>query len=144
MLSGCKGSSAPTAPKFGLSPIAKECEFLQEFCMSKQYPKKNLRIAKFFDELTSAEPATDRDSALSLMKKVMNRSEDRYDLPHYERMNVFPFDCGWSDLDQDPCYWDDRAGNKHRVYLYNDGTIIIKRLPGLDEVLVEKAGGGAR
>lgn len=75
------------------------------------------------------------------MKEVMNELEDGFEnVPAYARMQVFSFDCDWRDLEKNPCYWDDHASNRHRVYIYDDGRIVIKKLPTLREVVIDKPG----
>ena len=112
--------------------------------MSNSYPRKRVRFETFVTNLRSARPATDRGGALLLMMQVMEDVENQYDLPDYERMRVFSFDFGWENLERDPCYWDDRAGNRHRVYIYDNGRILIKRLPDLHEVVIDKPGDSTR
>lgn len=97
--------------------------------MTKTYPTKGERFKMFIDSLETADPATDRNSALELMTRVMKEIEGQFDLPSHETMKVFPFDCGWENLESDPCHWDDHAGNRHRVYLHNNGFVEIYRLP---------------
>lgn len=34
---------------------------------------------------------------------------------------------GWKNLDADPCYWDNQYQKKIRIYVHNNGTIIMQR-----------------
>ena len=107
----------------------------------KKYAKQSVRLADFVEKLNLARPACNRADALELMTKVMDEVEDSYEnVPAHERMRVFSFDCNWNDLDKNPCYWDDQASNRHRTYIYDSGRIVIKKLPALDEILIDKLG----
>jgi hypothetical protein len=103
------------------------------------YPPKSSRFAEFIEQLASQRPATSREDAVSLMTRVMNAVEDRHGLTrgdYTHRMNVFPLNLGWRNLDADPCYWDDSVTGTHRTQVFNNGRIVITRLKKpVDEVL---------
>ena len=35
---------------------------------------------------------------------------------------------GWKDIDQTPCYWDSKTSPGVRIYLHDDGTIVMQRI----------------
>ncbi|MGQ5628754.1 hypothetical protein [Enterobacter cloacae] len=104
-------------------------------------PSKYFRFKLFIAELQKHAPASNREEAVSFMKKIMNDIENRYNLPkndYITRMHVFGLDCnmGWKDLDSDPCYWDDMEKKNHRTYVYNNGRIVIKNIKVSPELIV--------
>jgi len=79
------------------------------------------------------------------MKEAMNFIEDSHGLDptnYALRMNVFGLDIGWRDLDKDPCYWDDAQTKTHRTKVYNNGRIVILRIKGAEELIIDKPGAG--
>ncbi|MGE8397150.1 MAG: hypothetical protein ACN6NT_06075 [Comamonas sp.] len=47
---------------------------------------------------------------------------------------------GWHDLDKDPCYWDSKTSPGVRIYLHDNGEIVIQRIndAGQHEILFHK------
>ncbi|MGN1055358.1 MAG: hypothetical protein ACI4QS_01425 [Comamonas sp.] len=47
---------------------------------------------------------------------------------------------GWHDLDQNPCYWDSKTSPGVRIYLHDDGQIVMQRINdgGQHEILFHK------
>lgn len=107
-------------------------------------PNKSVRFAAFIIQLNASAPASSREDAVALMKRVMKAVEDSYGLPpdnFDQRMNVFSLDAGmgWMDLDSDPCYWDDSFSKTHRTKVYSSGRIVITRLKEPCEVVLDKS-----
>jgi|SRR5690554_2785808 len=91
------------------------------------------RVKIILGRLLQAEPASDRESANQLIKDVVNSVEDEfsglpYDVTKYnDRMYFYSLHIdGWEDLDGDPCHID--LNGKHRVFLFNNGSIKIDRM----------------
>lgn len=108
--------------------------------------QKRERMRIFFERLKAAEPATSRDDALALMKRIMDQVEDEFSgLPWSnfgQRMHIYGFEplYNWQNLEGNPCWWDDAQSRVHRTELYNDGRIVIKRLSGTSELMLDKPG----
>lgn len=47
---------------------------------------------------------------------------------------------GWHDLDKNPCYWDSKTSPGVRIYLHDDGEIVMQRIndTGQQEILFHK------
>lgn len=105
------------------------------------------RFDVFLRELAAAPPAFSRESALNLVKQIMNKVEDEYsNLPwsnFASRMHVYGFEpeFNWKDLDKDPCHWTDAQAKKHRIALYHNGRIqIFSLLQDSDTTILDKNG----
>ena len=91
------------------------------------------RVKIILERLQQAKPASDRESANQLIKDVVNSVEDEFSgLPYdmtkpTDRMYFYSlFIDEWQDLDGDPCHIN--LNGKHRVYLFNNGSIKIDRI----------------
>lgn len=108
------------------------------------YPSRTERFKQFIEKLRVHPPASSREDAVSLMKRLMKEVEDSNQLPpdnYGDRMNVFSLETGWSDLRCDPCYWNDANTAKHRTYVYNNGRIVIERIKvGEEGLILDKPG----
>lgn len=108
------------------------------------FPPRYERFQQFIEKLRAHQPAANRQDAVSLMKRLMKEVEDYHQLPSADftkRMSVYPLNCGWRDLESDPCYWDDASTHKHRTFVYNSGRIVIKYVfQGADTLVLDKPG----
>lgn len=109
--------------------------------------KKEVRFAQFISQLGAARAATGREDAVALMKSIMITVEDSHCCS--DRMEVYSLNAefGWVDLDVDPCIWNDHmsASNQtHRVYVYNDGRIVIDRVKSPYKRILNKEGAAQR
>jgi hypothetical protein len=105
---------------------------------------KRQRFAIFIARLKDAPAVDSRESALELMKHVMDKVEDEHSgtgrTDFSERMHVWGWGFQWTDLDKDPCCWDDTAGKVHRMQIFNNGRIVITNLKSSGSVVLDKPG----
>ncbi|MBE3976996.1 hypothetical protein HJ138_22490 [Vibrio parahaemolyticus] len=104
------------------------------------------RVKIILERLKQAKPASDRESANKLIKDIVNSVEDEFSgLPNditkpNDRMYFYSLLIDeWQDLDCDPCHID--LNGKHRVYLFNNGSIKIDRMaPDPPKEIFSKSG----
>ena len=106
-------------------------------------PSKADRFKAFIDRLDLANGATDRESALALMKRIMTEVEDELVGPNAlfsDKMHVYGWEFEWKDLHANPCYWDDNWAKVHRTQIYGDGRIVISKLRPQTVAILDKPG----
>jgi len=104
------------------------------------------RVALFFEKLRIHPPVTNRQEAVSLIKRLLTEIDDADGLVPGDfttRLNILAIsaDYGWKNIESDPCYWDDNKTKTHRIYLYNSGRIVIERVKeGEERLILDKPG----
>lgn len=96
------------------------------------------RISLFFEKMRVHLPVANRQEAVSLIKRLLTEIDDSDGVTPGDftiRMSIPALnpELGWKNLESDPCYWD---GMSHRIYLYDNGRIVIERIKIGDERLV--------
>ncbi|WP_284337054.1 hypothetical protein [Comamonas sp. NoAH] len=105
------------------------------------------RIFSFLTALENSPACSCREEAFQLVKKLwveanlsMHASQEVLTAIRTLELDEAH---GWVDLDRDPCYLPNVQESDVRLYLHNDGTIVIQRMElGVHPILLFKLGCG--
>ena len=82
------------------------------------------------EELHNLPAASSRGQAYTQFMQVCARIESRLtadDRAAAElRERPLSLQHGWHDLDKDPCYWQDQSQPSTRIYIHNNGQLLIQ------------------
>jgi hypothetical protein len=80
--------------KLKLNTLVMSDPLTKETAVQYQYPPKAQRFKVFIDRLSDAPAASNRESALALLKRIMGEVEDEcvgVDVPYSDKMHVYGF-----------------------------------------------------
>lgn len=103
------------------------------------------RFAAFIKHLEKASPCLNREQAYALVRRTWVEVNASMGAPEeFLRMLEGKALCaehGWHDLDQRACYWDCRRPHPIRIYLHEDGSIVVQSMRGdVHEILLALPG----
>lgn len=95
------------------------------------------RAVAFLKRIESMQPCTSRQQAYESLLAHWHAVESRYrgDKDSLDRLlgkKMTP-ENDWHCLDCDPCYWQSPRAPQMRVYIHDDGAIVIQRMGGTRE-----------
>ena len=90
-----------------------------------------LVFSVFLTKLQQHPVPTNRDEAFQAIKTCWSESMLAYGAStewlHAYLATTMTEECGWRNLDADPCYWDNQYRQSIRIYVHRNGTIIMQR-----------------